>query len=187
MSDTLKEYFCTSCGARYVQMPFVCARCGTILFDPKASTIHLRIDPNFLRLRRRETGEINGPTSAQIVALQIRGVTQRLYFEEGTALTLGRVDLANPDMSRFDLTAFGGHERGVSREHCVLRYEEGQLTITDLGSSNGTQVNRERLAANQPHKLRDGDELTLGSLMLIVRFEAAPTFEDTAQAGDNSQ
>ena len=37
---------------------------------------------------------------------------------------------------------------GVSRQHLALRVQGGVITVTDLGSSNGTWVGSERLAAN---------------------------------------
>jgi pSer/pThr/pTyr-binding forkhead associated (FHA) protein len=40
----------------------------------------------------------------------------------------------------------------------------------DNGSSNGTFLNEQKLIANQPRVLRDGDDLRLGFLVLTVHF-----------------
>jgi pSer/pThr/pTyr-binding forkhead associated (FHA) protein len=51
---------------------------------------------------------------------------------------------------------------GVSRKHARIVRQGLDVTIEDLGSSNGTFVNGERLAA--PRVLRDRDLLRLGSV-----------------------
>jgi predicted component of type VI protein secretion system len=56
----------------------------------------------------------------------------------------------------------------VSRRHCEIFAEAGQLKIRDLGSSNGTIVNGERIEAD--FVLSPGDELTLGTVQLCVVF-----------------
>jgi hypothetical protein len=58
---------------------------------------------------------------------------------------------------------------GVSRRHAALNYTDGIVTVEDVGSTNGTWVNGERVAT--PRRLTPGDELRLGSVG--VRFEAA--------------
>jgi pSer/pThr/pTyr-binding forkhead associated (FHA) protein len=53
----------------------------------------------------------------------------------------------------------------VSREHARITREGGDFVLEDLGSSNGTFFgpNKEKLAANRPRKLKDGDEFTFGT------------------------
>jgi DNA-binding winged helix-turn-helix (wHTH) protein len=55
----------------------------------------------------------------------------------------------------------------VSRRHARLRLAEGEATLEDLGSKNGTFVKGQRLTA--PARLSDGDEFRLGSLRLKFR------------------
>ena len=47
-----------------------------------------------------------------------------------------------PDL---DLAPFGAAEQGVSRRHAVIRRGEDTLTLVDLGSTNGTHLNGQRL------------------------------------------
>ena len=152
----------------------VCLNCGNLLFDPSSSTVHIRIDPSLLRLRRNRPQETTTVGLERTLRLQIRGLTERLTFEEGTEIVLGRADVHQPVGARLDLTRYGAHDRGVSREHAVLRFREGELTVTDLGSVNGTSLNMKRLAPNQPHPLQDGDEILLGRLSIVTKFEANP-------------
>ena len=161
---------CSNCGEPYSTSDVVCSKCGHTLFDPRSSTVALQIDPNLLRLRRKhtETSQLHPERS---LTLAIRGMVERFIFEEGTEIILGRTDLLATDPGHFDLTRYGGHDRGVSRTHALLRFTDGTITITDLNSSNGTFVNTSKLTPNQPHDLRDKDEIMLGSLSMTVRFE----------------
>src|SRR6185503_14294191 len=54
----------------------------------------------------------------------------------------------------------------VSRQHCELYELDGKLMIRDLGSMNGTCVNRARI--DQAIELLTGDLLTLGSVTFRV-------------------
>jgi len=53
-------------------------------------------------------------------------------------------------------------EGSVSRHHARLSFGKGQWSVQDLGSANGTFVNRARLAANQSMIVPQGSELQLG-------------------------
>lgn len=57
----------------------------------------------------------------------------------------------------------------VSRRHAEIHRSGSSFVINDLGSTNGTYVNGERLIAD--HRLDDGDIITIGSVS--VRFEAS--------------
>ncbi len=58
-------------------------------------------------------------------------------------------------------------ERSVSRCHAAIGYyPSGDFYITDVGSSNGTRVNRRRLAPLERQLLQDGDLIELGSLCI---------------------
>lgn len=60
-------------------------------------------------------------------------------------------------------------DRGVSTQHAVLRVRDAGLTITDLGSTNGTSLNgSEQLLANgEEVPLADGDRIHLGAWTTI--------------------
>lgn len=55
---------------------------------------------------------------------------------------------------------------GISRAHAELTRSGGDVTITDLGSTNGVVVNGERV---EQARLRDGDRVRLGSTELVFR------------------
>jgi hypothetical protein len=57
-------------------------------------------------------------------------------------------------------------DRGVSRSHAIVDVGGTEPVVRDLGSTNGTFVNGERVEAR---RLRDGDELMFGNT--YMRFE----------------
>jgi predicted component of type VI protein secretion system len=80
--------------------------------------------------------------------------------EQGT--TIGRegcdITLGDPD---------------VSRRHAEIQISNGDILISDLGSTNGTFVNGERI--DQPRSLRDGDEVRIGAVVWRLRAPAGAT------------
>lgn len=61
-------------------------------------------------------------------------------------------------------------EAKVSRRHARISLRDEQYFIEDLGSTNGTFVNRgHRLASGERHPLKDGDEIIVGKTFLRFR------------------
>jgi|GEM_PF-4659606 len=53
--------------------------------------------------------------------------------------------------------------QGISSVHCDVRTAGNGLTLTDMGSTNGTFVNGRRLAANETVVLNNGDRFFLAN------------------------
>jgi hypothetical protein len=69
-----------------------------------------------------------------------------------------------------DLSDLGGKEFGVSRQHLQLLLRDEIVYGIDLGSTNGTFLNRERLMPEKPYMIRNRAVLQLGVLILRVQF-----------------
>ena len=104
---------CPKCGKVSEDGALVCTKCGTLLFNPSVSTVHMRVDPSLLRLRRTTQQAAGVTLPERTVSLQMRGMSERLNFEEGTEIVLGRSDLSAGTGARLDLSRYGAHERGV--------------------------------------------------------------------------
>ena len=62
-------------------------------------------------------------------------------------------------------------EAKVSRRHARITFREGQYFLEDLGSTNGTFINRgRRLSPGTRQALNDGDEIIVGKTFLRFRL-----------------
>jgi serine/threonine-protein kinase len=54
-------------------------------------------------------------------------------------------------------------EAKISRKHARIVVQDGEYYVEDVGSLNGTYINRgPRLMPGSPHVLKDGDEVVMG-------------------------
>jgi len=60
----------------------------------------------------------------------------------------------------------------VSRRHAEVRRDGVRLTVSDVGSLNGTYLNRERIEQGE---LADGDTVQVGKFKLVYVAGPAPT------------
>lgn len=85
---------------------------------------------------------------------------------------IGRWDADNGIFPDVDLDAFDPDAK-VSRRHARILRREAGFAIEDLGSTNGTFVNRgRRLLPGSPHPLRDGDEIIVGKTFLRFKVRS---------------
>lgn len=64
----------------------------------------------------------------------------------------------------------------VSRQHCELSMADGRVVIRDLGSSNGTYVNRRRISSTE---LAPADLINVGKFIFAVRIDGKPEAIDS--------
>lgn len=98
---------------------------------------------------------------APFLWLHVGGRLHGKVLFESSCVVLGRGD-------RCDVVI---DDPKVSRDHLELRLHGGAVVAADLGSSNGTTLNGQRLT--QPTRLRDGDTLVFGSARLALALPAA--------------
>lgn len=65
---------------------------------------------------------------------------------------------------------------GVSSAHAEARVTDDAVLLKDLGSSNGTYVNGERITQQL---VRDGDRVTLGDVTFTAKVEEEPGDPET--------
>jgi len=144
---------CPECGFLNGEGANYCQKCGAFLGDAGSAT------PT-AAYRVGETGDIE-PISvdhmvSQGAALVIRaggGRSGESFALAGDRMSIGRRPEA--DIFLDDVT--------VSRDHALLVRRGAEWFLDDMGSLNGTYVNRHRIDS---HKLADGDELQVGKYKL---------------------
>jgi hypothetical protein len=188
---------CQSCGTENLDASRYCDECGTKLAPPlnSANEINGRGDfevrpvisgvsgsrpaqvtsigiPPLIEnaVAADEVAEPNGPKPN-------RGAHARLIIERGESADtefqlsaeesyIGRWDADNGIFPDIDLDAHDPDAK-VSRRHARITFRGNMYMIEDLGSTNGTFVNRgRRLLPGSPQVLTDGDEIIVGKTFL---------------------
>ncbi len=155
--------FCTACGTENVSGSRFCANCGAALPTSVAgadvtSTITTTgsipdVDSEFSTEAHQGAVDALTPGSALLVVKRGPNAGSRFLLDQDVT-TAGR----HPDSDIFldDVT--------VSRRHAEFRREGSGYTVHDVGSLNGTYVNRERIDAVP---LSGGDEVQIGKFRLV--------------------
>jgi len=145
---------CPECGFVNPEGANYCQKCGAFLPEAEeggSTTAAYQLD---------ESGDLRPVDIDEVVAegatLAIRsggGRAGEVFEIKGERTQIGR----SPDAEVFldDVT--------VSRNHALLVRRRDGLYVDDLGSLNGTYVNRRRI---ESHKLANGDELQVGKYKL---------------------
>ena len=107
------------------------------------------------------------------LVLHIQDAEAPIVVKPRQRMILGRSGSKSSRGPDIDLGDFDALKKGVSRVHAMLDLQDDMLTITDMGSINGTYLNGERLPANSNRPLHDGDELRLGKLVVRAYFRSA--------------
>jgi hypothetical protein len=158
---------CTACGAENPEGSHFCATCGAALnppphtpgFGEATSTIAPatgsvpETDGEFSPEAHQGAIDALTPGSALLVVKRGPNAGSRFLLDQALT-TAGR----HPDSDIFldDVT--------VSRRHAEFRREGDGYTVHDVGSLNGTYVNRERIEAAP---LSGGDEVQIGKFRLV--------------------
>jgi pSer/pThr/pTyr-binding forkhead associated (FHA) protein len=146
---------CSECGFVNPEVANYCQKCGANQARPEGE------DASTMAYKVGETGEYEPVDVEEEVdragaALVVRsggGRAGESFTIDRDRMSIGRT----PDAAVFldDVT--------VSRNHALIVRRGDGLYIDDLGSLNGTYVNRRRI---ESHKLDDGDEIQIGKYKL---------------------
>ncbi|HXE99197.1 MAG TPA: FHA domain-containing protein [Solirubrobacterales bacterium] len=146
---------CSECGFVNPEGANYCQKCGAYLGRPEGE------DASTMAYKVGETGEyepvdVTDEVDRAGAALVVRsggGRAGESFTVDRDRMSIGRT----PDAAVFldDVT--------VSRNHALIVRRDDGLYIDDLGSLNGTYVNRRRI---ESHKLDDGDEIQVGKYKL---------------------
>ncbi|MGN6089275.1 MAG: FHA domain-containing protein [Actinomycetales bacterium] len=166
--------FCTQCGHENTAGARFCSNCGAPLRqggESQTSTISLRAIDSLIEAESADTGAgLSASDQAAVDALP-----------PGCALLV--VQRGPSSGSRFlldsDLTSAGRHPESdiflddvtVSRRHAEFVRDGARFKVRDVGSLNGTYVNRERI---DEIVLAGGDEVQIGKFRLVFFASQAP-------------
>ncbi|WP_203335435.1 FHA domain-containing protein [Nocardioides limicola] len=155
--------FCTSCGRRNPDDARFCAQCGTALLDTateSTATITFAGTDARVTTSDRELAPVDAAAVDALPAGHALLVVQRgpgagsRFLLNSDVVTAGR----HPESEIFldDVT--------VSRKHVEFHRTPEGFRVKDVGSLNGTYVNRDRI---EEVALIDGDEVQIGKYRLV--------------------
>lgn len=163
MTSEGSEFPCASCGAPLPPDASVCPACGAVTSEGTGA-LHLTnaVAPTVIDssgpLQSIGTEPAYDLPSGSMALVVVRGGDEGRRIVIETPITIGRA----PDTGLFldDVT--------VSRHHAELdRAGDGSWTLRDLGSLNGTYVNRQRVDSAA---LAGGDEVQIGKYRFLVQL-----------------
>ncbi|MQA98940.1 MAG: FHA domain-containing protein [Actinobacteria bacterium] len=149
--------YCTNCGHKNPEGSNFCSSCGRPLTDKASHDTTITFAPGELEADLDEEvhispEELEGGRGVLVVKRGPNAGSKFFLDQDGTEI--GR----HPDSDIFldDIT--------VSRRHAQIRREASGFTLVDVGSLNGTYINRERVEKTE---LRSGDEIQIGKFKLV--------------------
>ena len=185
---------CQSCGTKNIDGSQYCDECGSAIAKGQSSSTdrelqsvktHITEQPVFQAANVTSVGispiveELKEHTaiSSERHKSDTESPRASLVIDRGEALGteffltndesyIGRWDADNGIFPDVDLDAYDT-EAKVSRRHSRIVFNNGIYSIEDLGSTNGTYINRgRRLIPGNSHVLKDGDEVIVGKIFL---------------------
>lgn len=165
---------CSDCGARQYEGTLFCSECGNLLAPGDTeitavlpfSDLTMRVPPPPL-----ETKRLQPATAPLAITIVIPGSRRRVQLTVDGEIQIGRADPPTSFTPALDLTQDDGARKGVSRRHAAIRAYEQGLALIDLGSTNGTLLNGNRLVPERPYPIRSGDEIRFGDLLIHLFVE----------------
>jgi len=162
---------CPKCQKREYVGTLFCSECGESLVSLEEGAVSTPL--------YKATGQVGGkvvvpppppafPSSIKaLVVLYLVAEQQFIPLADRESFTLGRINEGQMIIPDIDLSPYGAFEYGVSRLHVSIQLGE-PVTITDLGSVNGTRINGKKITSNVPRSLSHGDVLALGKLRIQI-------------------
>ncbi|RMF46900.1 MAG: FHA domain-containing protein [Anaerolineae bacterium] len=165
-------FFCSECGARLIrlnglQTHSISQNNGTPTTTyPAPERTGMEDDPiKAASITPEKIGE--GVT----VSLRVLPSGDTIPLEGQVEFTVGRTSRGQSIIPDVDLSPFDAYAKGVSRLHAALRVENGEISLMDLGSVNGTFINQTKIPPNMYRRLQPGDIISLGKLRLQLVIE----------------
>ena len=161
---------CPVCNSEMLEGVIYCLDCGARLHS--SVKIEATFDDSLIQTDRFKN--IQGKQTTIVPSQEIylvvlqTGQIFTLPFED--EYIVGRTSDEQPIFPEIDLTPFNGYQGGVSRLHATIKAKDSSVTITDLGSTNGTRINNVRIEPNNPHPINHGDIITFGNIKTRVLF-----------------
>lgn len=155
---------CPNCHHEEINGAIYCSECGAPLVNMDRIQTHLIGEKGDTEeFVKKYSGPLEEPQNSPISILLIES-GQMLHLAGRIEYSLGRSLEDQPILPDVDLSPYDAYTMGVSRLHAVLKWIDQNTYIMDLGSSNGTRINGEKILPKIDFPVKHGDIITLGRL-----------------------
>jgi len=164
---------CPNCQHKEMSGAIYCSKCGAQLIDMTITT-HKIHTTEARQEANRQPGPMAPAPARQFqswISLNMIESGQILPLADRTEFTLGRSAEGQPIVPDVDLSPYNAYANGVSRLHAVIKLIKDQIVLVDLGSSNGTYLNGNRLSPYIEASVAHGDVVYLGKLKMQLLIE----------------
>jgi len=144
---------CDACGTANAASARVCASCGASLVSDESDTATLSLDVITAAAQEIAVDRAQFPPETGLLIITRGPKGGSRYALDGSVITAGRD--TRSDIFLDDVT--------VSRRHAEIYRRGPKYFVRDVGSLNGTYVNRKQV---DDIELHDGDELQIGMFKL---------------------
>ena len=165
---------CPNCQHQNVPGSLFCSECGSRLVsqvDLNTQTIK-RTPSDMLAMElpppRSVPPTVPPEESDTVISLLIIETGQVLHLAGRNEFTIGRVSEGQPILPDVDMTPYNAFNLGVSRLHVSMKLTRTGVIVTDLGSSNGTRVNGQKIVPHVEYPVNHGDTVAIGKLKLKI-------------------
>jgi len=166
--------FCPHCKLLNPSDATICEHCGKPIASSSGPYSNGRdaagktkYFPSILELKKER---VSKEAPAEGIAIYSYELTDPIETCQVNEFIIGRLTEATEEIVA-DLTPYNGLDLGVSRRHLMIRREGKGYTATDLGSSNGTWVDEQRLLPFRSSPLNNGSQIRLGRMQIFVIFQ----------------
>jgi hypothetical protein len=166
---------CPNCQHEELPGSLFCNECGAQLVIPETPTTQSIQRLPSDGLIGKSKPEVAMPQKPVItaslnaeVSLHMVDSGQIVHLAGQTEFTIGRTAEGQPILPDVDLSHFEAYAQGVSRLHASVKIYNQRVVITDLGSSNGTRVNGQKIVPHVDYPLNHGDMIALGKFTIQI-------------------
>ncbi|HKJ28114.1 MAG TPA: FHA domain-containing protein [Anaerolineales bacterium] len=164
---------CPNCSFEEPDGAIFCSECGTKLIGPDglATATIQATSGKFSDPGTPSEPDAPLPVSEAEISLHIIRTGQILPLIGRTEYTLGRISKGQSILPDIDLSPYDAYSQGVSRLHTTIKVKDNQIYIEDLGSSNGTRINNQKIVSHNEKMVQHGDVLALGrfKIQILIR------------------
>lgn len=157
---------CPECRTKNLDDSQYCSHCGLKLASDVETTIKFS-EP--IDIGEEEKIDLERLAAEGPILVVIKGIGVGQTFQIGNIdISIGRDPTS--DIFLDDIT--------VSRKHAQIKHKDRRIQIGDIGSLNGTYLNKERV---EEGTLNHGDEIQIGKFKMVFLDKSGVAHEDCSE------